>query len=275
MFRKHVPLVLVAASLLFPGCLENTGEEDPWTSKGADSSFLSGVVLSDCLVLGTSIDDPSSKQVQELPEGWRYDSLSIPFLVYEFWHCDYIASGPYERNHTTLLIESNFGPEAPSSCITDFGTRSTAELVRGAWISDSDLANYFRDEYDLPVNYMNFEIVPNPTPGTHFSLQWAQEGAKLNTLNFHGTPDESVTAFEENPEWFWDTAAGLRIWKAQHTVIDHLPRMTHTTGMIVEPHRNSIPTHPSWIGPNVGVVQAGSEISQLLFEDTLCEEPSS
>lgn len=147
-------------------------------------------------------DDPS------LPDSWSPSVQLGSEVELDYFTCDRIGWGPYERP-MTLMFELHSKFAMPAGC--DAEGPALRWVLYGLWVSDAEFASFLKQEYQLPVRVGVFGYSQQMTgPIMTESWKWSEPGGPESRLEMFGEAMEySQIAFWYRLAWFRDGGVGI------------------------------------------------------------------
>ncbi|HUR63887.1 MAG TPA: hypothetical protein VM241_05350 [Candidatus Thermoplasmatota archaeon] len=156
---------------------------------------------------GFAILLPSLNEIHKgtLIPGWGPNSSPFQQIQLDFYKCERIRWGPFERGPVYMLQEWQANFNEPKKCDEGAVTRAALESI---WFSDSEIADYARSAYGMPAFATNFTFLRAPLAPAgsphDWSLTWTPPGGTTSSVTLHSLEPgfNSTVTYEERLFWF-------------------------------------------------------------------------
>lgn len=160
--------VLVSAA----GCMDG----DPTTSATPTFQIVleppseSLLQLNDCHGLMVNLLEPKAEG--NVPHGWETSEPDFNWIAVHVYECSRLSWGSFERGPIFMLQEFHGQFESPESCrISQAGTLNVYGVLESIWFSDSEVADFARNEYGMNSYYAEFNVTES-SPGGYTTTVW-------------------------------------------------------------------------------------------------------
>ncbi|HUR60996.1 MAG TPA: hypothetical protein VM286_01350 [Candidatus Thermoplasmatota archaeon] len=255
---------LLAVALLLSGCVAQAPASNPPTTP----ALLNPPTFNACTAGFSSFTWGGDFGPGTVPPEWNRSAGVGSAVKVEVLQCSKISWDQYERP-VSLVLELHSKGEWPQKCMdadVDF-----LYFVERILVSDSDLANYLAQEYNLPAEKANISLVTrNVGEAVIYDWKWRTEGNDESLLRFENTPfDNSSSTSTER--LIWMDGHGLDALDLKRTYTGGLEPL-FATGTMAAPmlYSQAMPT-TTYVGvANVGTTyHATSTLTR--YGDEQCE----
>lgn len=279
--------------IVLSGCSDGTGPKDGHESTTATGSMSTvqsstsnsgssmtppiaelpfGLVLNDCRGIRAAYrfvaDAPEGPEV---PPGWESDGIR-PTIIHGTFilACGHLSLGAFERGPIHVLFESHTNVNIPVACLDSPPATNYAEILRGIWFDDPEVAAFLAANWSMPVHVGEFTFSETTQQGASiFGWTWNESGSEPSSLQYGRTE----TAEGGNPlpwRYFWHD--GVSAFMLDMVMDEHRPLATPP------PVIGSLKPPMTPIDPYAGIfslVDPGAIYTATLhkFQDLRCSEP--
>lgn len=163
------------------------------------------LVLNDCKGIRSLYTFPgdTAPAGDEVPPGWEQEAPASTDQSVIIVECGRLSLGPFERGPIRMLIESHTKANAPPKCLDYEPAVGEADVLRGIWFDDPEVAAYLAQEWNMAVHVGSFEYEETTQGGVSVrKWTWSEAGGPVSELDYSRTE----TAEGGNPSqqrFFW------------------------------------------------------------------------
>ncbi|MHB1262264.1 MAG: hypothetical protein ACYC2H_11180 [Thermoplasmatota archaeon] len=193
--------------------------DQPGPDEG-NSTVPTHMSLTDCIELDLVVYGPTALFSEPMPPGWEESTdEAATELFLRLYDCQKIAFGPFERGPVTMLAEVHGSLDAPDSCLENHPSDFEAYAwLSSWWFSDPDVAQWVKDTYGGNVQYGEFKLDRQATPGSDsYKWSWRVPGGGWSYLTMHDAAIDDAHPSSLIESWFWFNGKGITYMDASIT----------------------------------------------------------
>lgn len=231
--NMKVASLVMALFALAAGCIEQATDSSgrparttaEWTATEppVDTPSVASVGplrMDGCVGAGSAISYPREEGPGQPPNGWPTGSGLANSIYLDFYECERLGFGGYERPNVRMILEYHDKMLAPEACTGDLPPATGTVALVHMWLNDEELAAALRREGGYPAEAASIEVLHEATMGTHAThWTWTIGGASENRLTFrHAAIQEGIVFVRD--AYFWEVNGTIHRLLLDHRIVE-------------------------------------------------------